>query len=208
MDTWSWAATSLCGLLAGEKTFVPRECAQPFATAASGRIWYNMRMKLRINREFLVRHLFALAVFASLCCWFGYDALVRYPSTSAHDLYVSIERSEPPEDMGQAALEAFKEQKTSTQRIFTALTALAAAAVGLHLLAVAGFRFSFDDDGFVLSGRRFAWKDIEGVDDSAWEKKRIVRISGAGWKATLDAWHHDGVKEFFAKMAERRSAAV
>jgi len=163
-------------------------------------------MKLKINREFLVRHLFALAVFASLCCWFGYDAFVRYPSASARDLYVSIERSEPPEGMAQTALEDFKAQKTSTQRIFTALTALASVAVGLHLLAVAGFRFSFDDDGFVLSGRRFAWKDIEGVDDSAWEKKRVVHISGEGWKATLDAWHHDGVKEFFEKMSERRSA--
>ena len=87
-------------------------------------------------------------------------------------------------------------QKASTQRILAILTLGAAAAVGLHLLAVAGFKFSFDDDGFVLSGRRFKWSDIGKTDESKWETKRILVISGAGWSAKLDAWHHEGVKEF------------
>ena len=32
---------------------------------------------LKLNREFLVRHLFALVVFAALGGWFGSDAFVR-----------------------------------------------------------------------------------------------------------------------------------
>ena len=153
-------------------------------------------MKLKINKDFLKRHLFALAVFAVLGCWFGYDAFVRYPSTPARALYASIEKQDPPETMTEAQLESFKAQKASTQRILAILTLGAAAAVGLHLLAVAGFKFSFDDDGFVLGGRRFKWADIGKTDESKWELKRILVISGAGWSAKLDAWHHDGVKEF------------
>ena len=155
---------------------------------------------LKLNREFLARHLFALVVFLVLGGWFGFDAFVRYPRTPAAALYESIEKAPPPADMGQAKLDGFKAQKTKTQVVLAAVTLGAALLVGIHLLAVAGFKFAYDDDGFVLSGKRFAWGDVRKVDESQWEKKRVLRVSGDGWNFTLDAWHHTGVKDVYGKL--------
>ena len=102
---------------------------------------------LKLNREFLVRHLFALVVFAALGGWFGFDAFVRYQRTPAAALYESIENAPPPADMSQAKLDAFKAQKTKTQFVLAIVTLGAALLVALHLLSVAGFKFAFDDDG-------------------------------------------------------------
>lgn len=161
---------------------------------------------LKLNREFLVRHLFALAVFAVLGGWFGFDAFVRYPRTPAAALYESIEKAPPPAEMGQAKLDAFKAQKTKTQYVLAVVTLNAALLVAIHLLVVAGFKFAYDDDGFVLQGKRFAWGDVRNVDESKWEKKSVLRISGDGWSATLDAWHHAGVKEFRERLKTARAS--
>lgn len=151
-------------------------------------------MKLKINREFLLRHLFSLAVFAVLGGWFGFDAFVSYPRSDARALYVSIEKSEPGESVD---LEAFKAQKVRTQRLMASFALLAGFLVGLHLLSVAGFRFEFDDGGFSLGGKRFSYSDIKTLDKSKWDKKGILKVSGDGFEIRLDAWHHLGVKEFY-----------
>ncbi len=153
-------------------------------------------MKLTLNREFLVRHLFALAVFLLLGGWFGYDAFVRYPATSAHDLYVSIENSEPKDG---ADLEPFKAQKIATQRVFAGLTLLAAFGIGLHLFLVTRFSFSWDDAGFTHAGKRRTWDEVVRTDDSAWAKKNVFKLIGKDWTVTLDAWHHTGVKDVVAR---------
>ena len=157
-------------------------------------------MKLRAHPEYVRRHLFAAAVLLGLGGWFGYDGLVTYPRTDAADLYRSIEKSDPPKEMPREALEAFKRQKTQTQYGFTVLALLAAALIGGHLWMVSKFDFSFDDEGFVIEGRRHAYGDIRTVDRAQWKKKGIVRISGEGFSVKLDAWHHAGVKEFVAKI--------
>ncbi|MCR5413263.1 MAG: hypothetical protein K6F50_00865 [Kiritimatiellae bacterium] len=157
-------------------------------------------MKLKLNREFLVRHLFAFAVFAALGGWFGFDALVRYPAADAAALYKAIEGSEPAKGTD---LESFKRGKIATQRVFAILALLAAAGVGIHLAAVALVRVDWDDAGFSAGGVKRQWADVASVDDSLWEKKGVLRLSGEGWKLTLDAWHHTGVKEFFKKIQDR-----
>ena len=134
----------------------------------------------------------------ALGAWFGYDGFVRYPATPARDLYVSIEKSEPPIGTN---LEAFKAQKTKTQHGLMALALLAGLAVGAHLFAVSRFSLSFDDNGFETGGRRFRYADIESIDDSAWQKKGISVISCGGLKIKLDSWHHTGIKEFHEKMS-------
>lgn len=154
-------------------------------------------MKLKLNGEFAKRHLFVAVLMFGLGCWFGYDGFVKYPSTDAAVLYRSIEGSDAPAGMD---LEAFKRQKTQTQYGFTVLALLAAALIGGHLWMVSKFDFSFDDEGFVIEGRRHAYGDIRTVDRALWEKKGIVRISGEGFSVKLDAWHHAGVKEFVAKI--------
>ena len=157
-------------------------------------------MKVSLNREYARNHLFVTVLMAALGCWFAYDGLVKYPSTPARELYASIEKSEPPESMTDAALENFKSQKTKTQYGFAALAFAASAVVGLRLLASARFRFEFDDDGFTAGGERFGYADVKSVDDRDWEKKGITRIDLGGRRVTLDAWHHVGVKEFHDKL--------
>ena len=154
-------------------------------------------MKVSLNGEYARNHLFVTVLMAGLGCWFAYDGLVKYPATPARELYASIEKSEPAASMTDAALEAFKSQKTKTQHGFAALAFLAAAVVGLRLLASARFRFEFDDDGFAVGGERHAYADVADVDDGEWEKKGITRLRlASGRRVALDAWHHQGVKEF------------
>lgn len=157
-------------------------------------------MRLKINREFLLRHLFAFAVFLALGGWFALDAFVRYPATDARALYAAIEKADPPEGFD---VESFKAQKTATQRIMAIAVLLAAAGVGLHLLAVAAFRFEYDDEGFTAGGRRYGYGDIARVDDSAWEKKRVMGVFAGERRIVLDAWHHNGVEGFRERIADR-----
>ena len=152
--------------------------------------------RLTLNREFAVRHLGVAALMLGLFLWFGYDGLVKYPSTPAAELYRTIEGSDAPEGFD---LDAFKRQKTQTQYGFAALALLAALVVGGHVAWLARFRFEYDDDGFSAGGRpRRAFADVKSADWSKWEKKGIVRMDGV----TLDSWHHEGVKEV-ASILER-----
>ena len=111
-------------------------------------------MKLKLNREYAARHLFVTFVMLSLFCWFGFDAVVRYPATDPKVLYVSIEGAEPPANFD---LESFKAQKTKTQYGFSLATLIVALVVGLRLLNAWHLDFAFDDDGFSYNGRRFAY---------------------------------------------------
>jgi len=153
-------------------------------------------MKLTINREYAMRHLFVTLLMTGLCIWFGYDGFVRYPATPAAELYRTIEGSDAPQGFN---LEAFKRQKTKTQYGFTILAGFAALVVGLGLFKSHSFEFEFDDEGFVHRGKRRAYSKIKKVDRSKWEKKGIVNVDGI----VLDSWHHVGVKEFEAKLKER-----
>ena len=159
-------------------------------------------MQTKLNREFLVRHLFVAVLMTGLGCWFGYDGLVRYPATDVKALYVSIEKADPPATMTLEDLEKFKAQKTKTQHGFMVLALLAGAAVAAHLFAVSRFRLSFDDTGFEYGGRRFSYSDISGVDDSAWKKKGVSVVSAGAVRFKADAWHHVGVKEFHGKLVD------
>lgn len=150
-------------------------------------------MKVTINKEYAMRHLFVVLLMTGLCCWFGYDGFVRYPQTPAAELYRSIEGSEAPANYN---LEAFKKQKTQTQYGFTFLSGLAALVVGLRLLKSYTFKFEFDEESFVYQGKRRLYSDIRKIDRTQWATKGILKVDGI----TLDAWHHLGVKEFEAKL--------
>ena len=160
---------------------------------------------LKLNREFATRHVGVALLMLGLSGWFGYDGFVKYPATPAADLYRSIEGSDAPAGYD---LDAFKTQKTQTQYGFAALALLAALVIGGHVAWLAAFKFSFDDEGFVVGGEgkpKRAFADVKKIDWSKWEKKGIVRADGI----TLDAWHHEGVKEVAAilkKIEEGRSA--
>ena len=155
-------------------------------------------MKLTINREYAMRHLFVVIVMLGLGCWFGYDGFVRYPATPAAELYRSIDGSDAPENFD---LEAFKAQKTKTQHSFTVLVLLVALVVGTNLYRSFRFQFEFDDTGYVYRGRRRRYEEIRVVDWSRWAKKGIVKVDGI----TLDSWHHVGVKDFAARLEDRKS---
>ena len=156
-------------------------------------------MKLKVNPEFFKRHLFVTVLMAGLGCWFGYDGLIGYPSMTGEALYRKIEGENAVIAEGKD-LEAFKRQKIQTQYGFAALALLASLAVGLHLMKVVRFDFAFDDDGFVCGGKHHAWSDVKDIDRKAWEKKGIMKVDGI----VLDAWHHQGVKEFNEKILSVR----
>lgn len=158
-------------------------------------------MKLTLNPEYARNHLFVVILMAGLGCWFGYDAFVRYPATPAHDLYVSIEKAEPPAGFD---LTSFKAQKVKTQYGFTFLSLLASLVIAVRLQKSRALSFEFEEDGFSHAGKRYAYNDIGSVDDSLWEKKNIVKIAVKGEKITLDGWHHRGVKEFYEKIKKPR----
>ncbi len=153
-------------------------------------------MKLKPNREFVVRHLGVALLMLGLGGYFAYDGLVGYPSQDAAELYRAIEGREAGEQMTRAQLEAFKRQKIEAQYGFAILCLLAAGLIGAHLWSVARFDLEFDETGFVYRGRRCEFKDVKTVDRSNWEKKDILVVDGI----RLDAWHHTGVKELAEKL--------
>ncbi|MBR0196695.1 MAG: hypothetical protein IJQ34_01025 [Kiritimatiellae bacterium] len=154
-------------------------------------------MKLKLNKEFFLRHLFVACLMAGMSIWFGYDGFIGYPKTPASELYRAIEGTQAPEGCN---LEAFKAQKIKTQYGFTLLTFIAALLVGAHLVKVASLDVRFDEKGFSWKGRDFKYSDILKIDDSRWNTKGICVISLDSGKLTLDAWHHIGVKEFHEKL--------
>ncbi len=159
-------------------------------------------MKLKVNREFLVRHLFAAGVFLVLGGWFGYDAFVKYPAMPAAELYTSIEGT-APEGKTEAQLESFKAQKMAMQRYFALIGIVAGLAVLLHLRGVTKLDFAFDEEGFTCDGVRRRYADIKEIDTTEWEKKGILRLKGENWRLALDGWHFSGVKEFYARLPQK-----
>ena len=156
--------------------------------------------KLTLNKEYAKRHLFALIVMLALSLWFGYDGFIGYPSTSAHELYRSIEKADPPMGMD---VEAFKRQKTQTQYGFTFLTLLAAVLIARGLHKSKCFDFAYDDESFIIGGQRHAWSEVKNVDLGSWEKKSIARLElDKNAIITLDGWHHCGVKELVANLPQ------
>ena len=143
----------------------------------------------------------AFALFVAIGCWFGYDGLVRYPSTPAAALYEEIEAAPPP---GGFDVEGFKRQKTQSQIGLMAACLAAGLVVGVRLLGSASFRFVSDDEGFACGGKRYSYSDIRRVDDSKWGKKGIVRLEMSdGRRISLDSWHHTGIGAFYEKRLKK-----
>ncbi len=152
--------------------------------------------KLKLNKEYARRHGAVALLMCAMFIWFAYDGLIVYPRTPAHDLYVSIEQSEPP---AGCDLEAFKTQKTRTQYLFAGLAALAALTIGGRLLKAARLNVAFDADGFTWDNHAYTYKEITQVNDRAWTKKGITIITVGGRRLKLDSWHHEGVREMHAQ---------
>lgn len=153
-------------------------------------------MKLSLNKEYAVRHLGVAVLFLGLAGWFGYDGLVGYPSQTAHDIYVSIEKSEPPEGTD---LEGFKAQKIKAQYGFAAIFAAISLVVGLRLWRSWKSTLEWDDEkmlGSLTGGKPLAFADVERVDERRWANKGILVLhADDGRRVTLDAWHHTGVED-------------
>jgi len=132
--------------------------------------------RLRLNREFAVRHLGVALLMLGLSGWFAYDGYVAYP-----------ERGD--EWFEQQHLR--KENAIRRQREFMVLALIAAIVIAGHVGVVAKFDFSYDEEGFACGGVSRKFADVKNVDWSKWEKKGIVKVDGI----VLDAWHHVGVRD-------------
>ena len=160
---------------------------------------------MKPNKDFLVRHLFAFAVFLGIGLWFSYDAFVRYPKTDAAVLYESIERSPAPEGVD---IHSFKQSKIASQKAFAFILLSIAAAVGIHAAASVKSDFTFTEDGFTADGVSRRWSDVESYDADLWSKKGILKFSGKGFSVKLDSWHLEGVKEVYDAISARLDGAA
>ena len=131
--------------------------------------------RLKLNREFAVRHLGVALLMLGLSGWFAYDGYVSYPE---HD------------DAWFEQRHLVKDNAIRRQREFMILALVAALVIAGHVGVVAKFDFSYDENGFVCGGVRRSFADVKNVDWSKWEKKDIVKVDGI----VLDAWHHAGVR--------------
>ena len=159
-------------------------------------------MKLKLNREFAVRHLFVTVLLAAMGCWFAYDGYVTYPSMTPEALYEKIEHSQPPSH--EAAVKVY-ENAIPRQKQFMGLCLLGSLIVGLGVFRAWRFDFEYDDAGFTWNGRRMAFADIKSVDDSQWKNKGILKLNTPFGRITLDAWHNTGVDAFRAKLSPEES---
>lgn len=152
-------------------------------------------MKLKLNREFAMRHLFVAALLAGMGGWFAYDGYVTYPSMTPEALYEQIEKSAPP---SKEAAEKVYANAIPRQKQFMALCLLGAAIVGFGVWRASRFRFAYRERCFSFNGRRHAVDEVAKADVSQWKKKGILRITlWDGTRITLDAWHHKGVEGFY-----------
>lgn len=159
-----------------------------------------MKQYLKINKEYLLRHLFFIAVMIGLSLWFAYDGAVAYPSMTPTQLYVQIEGSEPV-NFTNEQLVAFKAQKINSQYGFAFATLFAALIVGLRLWRASRWTFAYDEEGFDFEAHHCQWSDVKSLNDAQWQKKRCFSIVAKDKKIFFDAWHHTGVNEVYAKIS-------
>ena len=149
-------------------------------------------MKLRLNREFAVRHLSVALLLSGLGCWFGYDGYVKYPSMSPEALYASCHNGETA--TAEAAAK-FRDSAIPRQKQFMWLCFIGSAVIAFGVWRAWRFDFSCDGTGYSTGGgARRPLSDIESVDEKHWKKKGILKLRTRGGPVTLDAWHHTGVE--------------
>ena len=119
--------------------------------------------RLRLNREFAVRHIGVALLMFGLSCWFAYDGYVEYPR---HD----------DEWFEQRHLK--KESATRRQREFMVLAFIAALVIAGHVAVVARLDFEYDDEGFVCGGEKRSFALDEGILGSFLER----------WKSHREMW--------------------
>ena len=151
-------------------------------------------MKLRLNREFAIRHIFVTVLLVAMGAWFAYDGYVTYPSMTPEELYQKIEKSEAPSH--EAAMKVY-ESAVPRQKQFMGLCLVGALIVGLGVLKAWRFSFEYDETGFTWRGRRMELSDIESIDESQWKKKGILKFKTSAGAITLDSWHNTGVDGFY-----------
>ncbi len=145
----------------------------------------NEMKRLKLNREYLVRHLGVALLMLGLSGWFAYDGYIAYPQ---HD------------EAWFAQQHLRKENATARQREFALLALIAALVIGANLYKVSRFHFEYDEEGFVYRGKRTDFAAVKSVDRSKWEKKGIIKVDGI----VLDAWHFTGVDEVEKKLNETK----
>jgi hypothetical protein len=151
-------------------------------------------MKLKLNREFAMRHGFVALLLAAMGGWFAYDGYVTYPSMTPEALYEQIEHSKPPSP--EAAQKVY-ENAIPRQKQLMGLCFLGSLVVAFGLWRAWRFSFEYDESGFSFGGVRHAFGDVASIDDSRWKKKGIMSLKlSDGRKITLDAWHNTGVEGF------------
>jgi hypothetical protein len=151
--------------------------------AAGSRREKGRRMKLKLNREYALRHLGVTILMFALGMYFLYDAIFVYPYlTEADGHHTTVE----------------------FQYSMAAILTLFSLIVGVRLLKNFRRTLEWDDShmcGSVTDGVSVSFSDITHCDRRQWESKGIIVVYTKDKKHyVLDAWHHIGVKELEKKL--------
>lgn len=138
-------------------------------------------MKLKLNREYALRHLGVALLMLGLSGWFAYDGYVSYPQR---------------DDGWFEAQHLKKDSAIRRQKEFAVLSLFASLVIAAGVWRAFRFRFAFDDVSYTYRGKTVAFAEIKSVDRSRWQKKGILKVDGI----VLDSWHHLGVEELSARI--------
>ena len=164
-----------------------------------------MTAKLRLNREFALRHIGVAVLFAGLCCWFLYDGAVAYPKMDDAVFSEQILHGR------QGDFAKLKGEAISRQFQFAGICGIAALLIAAGVGRCRMQTLEWDDErmcGSLTGGKPLAFADVRGVDDRRWAKKGILTIFAAdGRRFTLDTWHHDGARALAEKILKGKGSA-
>ena len=132
---------------------------------------------IRLNKEYAIRHLAAVAVFTAVSLWSCWDGAVRYPRENREWLARGGVSQESPLPHPPS--------KVRGQFIQAAALSALALVVAARLLCEARRKFDFVPS------------DVKELDLSRWESKRIAFATlSDGRRVKLDGWHFTGVDGF------------
>jgi len=156
-------------------------------------------MKLSLNREYAIRHLGVATLMAALCAWFVYDGAVAYPAMSDAEFKENVLHN-----LEYADFPKKRRETTNRQFQFACVVGLAAIVIAGGVWRAKRKTLEWDDaamNGTLTNGRPLPFQDVSSIDRSRWDRKGILVVHAKDGRAmTLDAWHHNGVKEIAEKL--------
>lgn len=159
-------------------------------------------MKLKLNRDYVSRHLAVAILLGAVSVWSVYDGAVKYPADNRvweAQAGTTVEAAFADERRAKDQLPPHAPYKINEQFYQAGVLALAALVIAGLVWLEARKTLAWDEkemNGSLTRDKPLPFAAIKSCDWSKWESKRIVTVHAADGRAVkLDAWHHAGVTE-------------